>query len=139
VDFKPTAAGGRTAAISITDNAPGSPQQVPLHGTGTTAKLSPTSLNFGTVTVGTTSPAKTVTFTNIGTTSITGISIAITGVNAGDFLQANTCGTSLKAGANCTISVKFKPTLKGARRAAVTVKDNAAGSPQSVSLSGTGG
>jgi trimeric autotransporter adhesin len=138
VDFKPSASGARSAAVSITDNASGSPQQVPLSGIGTTAKLSPTSLNFGSVTVGTTSTAKTVTLTNVGTTTLTITGISLTGTNGGDFLQTHTCGSSLASGASCTINVQFKPTAKGTRSAALGVSDSAAGSPQQVTLSGTG-
>jgi photosystem II stability/assembly factor-like uncharacterized protein len=139
VTFKPAATGTRSASLSVTDNAPGSPQLVPLSGVGTTAKLSPTSLSFGTVTVGTTSAAKTVTLTNVGTAALTISSIAITGTNAGNFLQTHTCGASLAAGASCTFSVTFKPTATGARSASLSVTDNAPGSPQLVALSGTGG
>jgi probable HAF family extracellular repeat protein len=139
VTFKPTASGTRRAAVSITDNAAGSPQKVTLSGIGTTAKLSPTSLSFGIVKIGTSSPAKTVTLTNVGTTALSITGIAITGTNAGDFAQTHTCGSSLAAGATCTISVTFRPTAIGTRRAAVSITDNAAGSPQKVALSGTGG
>ena len=138
VTFKPTASGTRSAALSVTDNAAGSPQPVPLTGIGTMAKLSPTGLTFGSVTVGTTSAAKTVTLTNVGTTTLTITGIAIAETNAGDFSQTHACGSSLAAGASCSISVKFKPTAKGARSAALAVSDNAAGSPQKVALSGTG-
>ena len=138
VTFKPTASGTRNAALSVTDNATASPQQVPLSGTGTTAKLSPTSLSFGSVTVGTTTAAKTVTLANVGTATLTITGIAITGTNAGDFAQTHTCGSSLAAGASCTINVTFKPTASGSRSAALSVTDNAAGSPQHVPLSGTG-
>ena len=138
VTFKPTATGTRSAAVSITDNASGSPQTVPLTGVGTTAKLVPTSLNFGTVAIGVTTGAKPVTLSNGSTTALTISSIAITGTNAGDFAQTNTCGTSLAASASCTISVTFKPTATGTRSAAVSITDNASGSPQMVSLTGTG-
>ena len=138
VTFKPTASGTRSAALSVTDNAAGSPQQVPLSGIGTTAKLSPTSLSFGTVAIGVTSAAKTVTLTNVGTTTLTISGIAITGTNAGDFSQTHTCGSSLAAGTSCTISVTFKPSATGARSATLAVSDNAAGSPQKATLSGTG-
>src|SRR5207253_2845911 len=138
VTFKPTASGIRTAALSISDNAAGSPQKVTLSAIGTTAKLSPTSLSFGTVAIGTTSAAKTVTLTNVGTTTLTITGIAITGTNAGDFAQTHTCGISLAAGASCSISVTFKPTSSGTRTAALSITDNAAGSPQKVALSGIG-
>jgi probable HAF family extracellular repeat protein len=138
VTFKPTAAGTRTAALSVSDNVAGSPQKVTLSGIGTTAKLSPTILSFGTVAIGTTSPAKTVTLTNVGTTTLTISGIAITGVNPGDFAQTHTCGSSLSVGASCSISVTFKPTASGTRTAALSVTDNAAGSPQTVPLGGIG-
>src|SRR5439155_6165936 len=56
---------------------------------------------------------------------------------SGDFMQTNTCGTSVAAGANCTISVTFTPTATGIRTGAVTITDNIAGSPQTISLTGT--
>jgi probable HAF family extracellular repeat protein len=136
--FRPTASGTRAAAVSVSDNAPGSPEHVALGGVGTTAELSPTSLSFGTVAIGTTSPAKTVTLTNVGATALTISGIAMTGADAGDFAQTHNCGTSLAAGASCSISVLFKPTASGARSAALTVTDNAAGSPQQVPLGGVG-
>jgi probable HAF family extracellular repeat protein len=136
VTFRPTASGARSAALSITDNAAGSPQQVALGGTGTTAKLFPTSLNFGTVSIGTTSPAKTVTLTNVGTTTLSIAGIAITGINAGDFVQTHTCGSSLAAGATCSVNITFKPKASGTRSASLSVSDNAAGTPQTVSLMG---
>lgn len=138
VTFKPTASGTRMADLSVTDNAAGSPQHAPLSGIGTTAKLSSTSLSFGTVAIGTASPVKTVTLTNVGTTTLTITAIAITGTNAGDFAQTHTCGSSLAAGASCTISVAFKPTQIGKRTGALSVADNAPGSPQTVSLNGMG-
>src|SRR5205807_1212492 len=123
---------------SITDNASGSPQKVTLSGIGTTAKLSPKSLTFSAQLVGTTSPAKTVTLTNVGTTSLSITGIAITGTNPRNFAQTHTCGSSLAAGASCTMRVTFKPTTSGLRSAALSVSDSAAGSPQIASLSGTG-
>src|SRR5438552_15717934 len=127
VKFKPTASGTRTAALSIRDNASGSPQKVTLSGIGTTAKLSPTSLNFGSVGLGTTSLPKTVNLKNVGTTTLTITGIAITGTNAGDFAQTHTCGSSLAAGANCSISIRFTPAVLGTRTAALSITDNAAG------------
>ncbi len=138
VTFTPAATGTRSASLSVTDSGAGSPQKVVLSGVGTTAKLSPLAVAFGSVTVGTKTAAKTVTLTNQGTTSMSVTSIAITGMNAGDFGQTHTCGSSLAAGASCTISVTFTPAAAGLRLAALGVTDNAVGSPQKVTLSGTG-
>ena len=140
VTFTPSASGSRTASVSISDNASGSPQTVSLSGTGTAPvdSLSPTSLAFGNQSVGTTSTAQTATLSNTGSTALSITSLALTGTNASDFAQTNTCGSSVAAGANCTISVTFTPAASGSRTASVSITDNASGSPQTVSLSGTG-
>jgi hypothetical protein len=54
------------------------------------------------------------------------------------FLQTNNCGSSVAAGASCTITITFRPTKPNTTTASLSVKDNAAGSPQTVALSGTG-
>ncbi|HEX8997895.1 MAG TPA: N,N-dimethylformamidase beta subunit family domain-containing protein [Ktedonobacterales bacterium] len=146
VTFTPTASGTRTASVTITDNASNSPQSVGLSGTGTTVaapavSLSPTSLSFGSVAIGTTSAVQSVTLTNSGNAALSISNIALSGTNAADFAQTNTCPTgtnTLAAGANCAISVTFTPTQNASESASVQITDNAAGSPQSVSLSGTG-
>ncbi len=144
VTFTPTAAGSRTANVSITDNATGSPQTVSLTGTGASGNgtpavtLSPTSLTFASQTVNTTSAAQSITLTNSGTATLSITSIAITGTNSGDFAETNTCGSSVNANATCTVSVTFTPTAAGSRTANVSITDNATGSPQTVSLTGTG-
>jgi hypothetical protein len=142
VTFTPTATGARTAAVTLTDNAANSPQTVALNGTGGSANpavtLNPTSLSFGNQNIGSTSSAQTVTLTNSGTASLTITSVALNGTNPGDFAQTNNCPASLAANASCTVSVTFKPTISGSRTATLTFLDNAANSPQTVALSGTG-
>jgi hypothetical protein len=140
VTFTPSASGSRTASLSITDNASGSPQTVSLSGTGTAAlvSLSPTSLAFGNQPVDMTSTAQTVTLSNTGKATLSITSLAMTGTNASDFDQSNTCGSSLAAGANCTIAVMFTPSAAGTEAASLSISDNASGSPQTVSLSGVG-
>jgi trimeric autotransporter adhesin len=115
VTFKPTASGSRVAAVSIADNGTSSPQTVNLSGTGAVPAmgLSPVTLGFGSQTVNTTSAAQGVTLTNNGPGALTITSIGITGTNAGDYAQANTCPLSpatLAVAGTCTISVTFKPT-----------------------------
>jgi hypothetical protein len=140
VTFKPSAAGTRTATVSITDSAAGSPQTISLTGTGggTAVSLTSTSLVFNTQTLGTTSAIQAVTLSNTGNEALSITGLALTGTNAGDFAQTNTCGSSVAAGGNCVISVTFTPTAPGSRTAAVTITDNSPGSPQAVSLTGTG-
>jgi hypothetical protein len=138
VKFHPITKGVFHGAVSVTDNAPGSPQTVPLKGTGTFVQLVPTKLNFGTQPVGTKSLAKKITLTNKGNSAVKITGIAITGTDAGDFAETNTCGTSVASGASCFIKVTFKPLAKGTRTADVSVYDNGGGSPQQAKLIGTG-
>lgn len=141
VTFAPSTAGARSASVLIADNAAGSPQTVSLSGTGVVSAvtLAPTTLTFATQNLNLTSAAQSVKLTNIGMATLTINSISITGTNAGDFAQTNMCGTSLPLGANCAIGVTFTPAASGARSASVSISDNAPDSPQTISLSGTGG
>ena len=138
--FTPTATGARSAVVTIFDNVTGSPQTVGLTGTGVApaASVAPTSITFSNTSVGTSTAAQSITLSNTGGAPLNLTSIAITGTNSGDFAQTNTCGTSVAAGANCSINVTFKPSATGARSAVVTITDNATGSPQTVGLTGTG-
>jgi len=138
VKFRPANKGVFHGAVSVTDDAPGSPQKVPLTGTGTFVHLTPLKVNFGTQPVGTRSLAKKITLTNKGSSAVSITSIAITGTDAGDFGETNTCGKSVASGASCFIKVTFKPLVKGKRTADVSVYDNGGGSPQEVGLIGTG-
>jgi hypothetical protein len=140
VTFKPTGPGPRKSSISISDNAAGSPQTVVLTGVGTAASLSPTALPFAGQTVNTSSAAQTIILTNKGTVTMNLWQIAILGANAGDFSLSppSTCGSTLGTGANCTVSVTFKPTATGARTASVLFSNDGGGSPQAVTLTGTG-
>jgi hypothetical protein len=142
VTFTPQVAGALSSSVRVTDNAAGSPQSVPLSGTGNgvaAISFTPTSLAFGNEAVGSTTAALSTTAKNTGTATLTLSSITLTGANAGDFaISANTCGGSLAIAATCMVSVTFTPSATGARAAALSFADNAAGSPQTVALTGTG-
>jgi len=138
VIFRPHAIGTLTGTVTITDNATTSPQSVSLNGVGSVVTLLPSSLNFGNQTVGTTSPPLTATLTNYSRQAVSVRAVRLSGNNPGGFAQINTCGTSVPAGASCTISVSFTPKGKGAKSATLDVVDNGGGSPQTVNLSGTG-
>jgi len=103
--------------------------------------LTPHSLSFGAVSVGTSDPSQNVTLSNTGQSALTltgSSAITITGTDSGDFKQTNNCGTSVAAETSCTITVTFTPQASGSRSANVTIADNAAGSPQTVALNGSG-
>ena len=141
VTFTPGASGSRSATLSLTDDAPGSPHTASLTGTGTAApivQLSGSSLSFGNHNDGSTSSSQSVTVTNNGNASLTSIVISITGANSSEFAQTNTCGNTLTQSSNCSISVTFSPTTAGSKTASVSIADNAGTSPQTISLTGTG-
>ncbi|MGA2628826.1 MAG: choice-of-anchor D domain-containing protein [Terriglobia bacterium] len=98
------------------------------------ASLTPGSLTFNSQPVGYASAAQTVTLTNSGNAALSITRIAA----SGDFAETNACGASLAAGANCAISVTFTPSTGGTRSGTLTITDNAAGSPHTVTLTGTG-
>jgi len=104
----------------------------------TTASVLPTSLAFGNQNVGTKSSPQIVTLTNVGTSTLVIGKVGISGTDAKDFSFTNGCGTSLNAESSCTISVVFAPKVGGALSATVSVSYQGVGSPQQVSLSGTG-
>lgn len=140
VTFTPTAAGSRTGSINIADNAAGSPQAIILTGSGglPAASVSPTTLTFSNVAVGSSSAPQTVTLTNSGAADLNINRIGTTG----QFTESNTCGTDLPyaengfPSGNCQISVIFSPTSSGPQTGTLVITDNASGSPQTVSLSG---
>lgn len=100
-----------------------------------TLTFSASSLNFGLLQIGLSSPSQAVTVTNVSNHSVTFKSIA----SSGDYTQSHTCPTTMAAGENCTITVTFAPTAAGTRNGAVTLKDNSPGSStQTISLTGTG-
>jgi len=137
VTFTPTAVGSRTGALTITDNAAGSPQSVTLSGIGSgsvIAALTPATLAFPGTLIGVSSGPQSVTLANQGTSGLNISSIQITG----DYSQTNNCGSSLPAGSSCTFNITFTPTVSGSRTGTLTISDNASSSPQTVALSGSG-
>jgi len=140
VSFTPRVPESSEGSLSIPDNATGSPQTVSLSGTGTApiVSLSPASLAFGNVPADTTSTSQVVTLSNTGNAALSLTSSTFTGTNASDFAKTETCGSSVGAGAKCTIVVMFTPSASGSRTAALSISDNATGSPQTVPLSGSG-
>jgi hypothetical protein len=97
--------------------------------------LSPLNVNYGSVTVGA-KKAETVILTNDQKTSLAITSITVGGTDPGDFSAKSACGSSRKAGWDCTITVTFLPTATGARTATLNIKD--AVGTQTVQLNGTG-
>jgi hypothetical protein len=100
-----------------------------------TLTFSATSLNFGFLRIGLTTPAQTVTVTNVSPHGSSFTSIAA----SGDYAQTNTCPATLNPGQSCTLSITFTPTAAGTRSGTLTLADSDPGSPkQTIALTGTG-
>ena len=131
VTFAPNAVGNINGTVHVGAGAVRSS----LTGTGLApVGFSPDKLDFGTVAVGSTATAQNVTLTNNQ-----GAALAIQSISAsGDYSQSNNCPTSLAAGATCTLSVSFQPTVKGKLAGAISVDTDAPLAAQPVGLTGVG-
>lgn len=137
--FTPTATGTRSGLLTVTTDATSNPSlTATLTGIGldTTATLTPASADFGSVYAGGgTSAAKTFTVTNTSAIAISLNSITLTG----NFSETTTCGTTLAAGATCTISVVFAPLSSGSLTGTLTVANSSTANPTlTAALTGTG-
>lgn len=137
VVFSPTASGSVTGTLNLASNAPGSPLAIALSGTGTastkTISVSPTSLSFGSVNTGS-SASLSLTVTNTGNATVNISSVTTTGAG---FSVPNS-GVTLSPSQKTTLTVQFAPAAAGSTTGALTITSDAAGSPTSVALSGTG-
>jgi hypothetical protein len=138
VVFTPSAIGGRYGSLSVTASDSSTPHTATLQGTGISNGIgtpSSSTLSFGTQKVGTQSQPQQVTFTNTGTGTLTLKGIAI---SPQLFTQGNTCASSLAAGAHCTFSVQFAPSLQGLLAGSLSIQDDGSGGQHTVVLSGIG-
>jgi hypothetical protein len=148
ITYAPSSVGSSQASLFITDNAPGSPQQILLAGTAVASPppapvltLNPaTALNFpGAIQQGTPSLAQSIIATNSGSATLQFSTVTLSGLNNADFsISSNTCAGPLAPNATCTISLIFTPLAAGVRTTTLLITDNAANSPQSITVSGTG-
>ena len=138
VTFTPKEQGNRKGTLTLTDNATDSPQNLRLDGSvGPVAVwLITSSLTFPNQAVGTSSPP--VTLGLVAPQPLNISSISVTGDNSDDFSLNQNCGNSLSTNSACQITLTFTPKAAGARSASVSISDNAANSPQTISLTGTG-
>jgi hypothetical protein len=146
IGFTPAAAQPYSGAIFISaDGASGSQTQLSLSGQGVqpVAVLSPAALDFGSITVGSstrtaqgTSGTQQVSLLNSGTAPL-----HINGISVGNaaFTQANNCPATLPAGSSCTINIDFSPTVAQHYASQLTLNsDSAASGSNQAALSGTG-
>lgn len=145
INFVPTTTGNITGTMTLTDNSLNGNnvmQSIQVSGTGTAApapivSLSVATVGFGNQTLGVASTSQSVMLTNTGSASLIN-TISVTGTNSADFSQTNNCPGTLAAASQCTVNVTFTPSVVGAETASLQFTDNAANSPETVALSGTG-
>ncbi len=136
-----------TGLFAVADlNQDGSPDIVVSTGYATTTNqisvllstpfkaVAPSSLNFGSQGISTTSVAQTITISNPSNVSFNIANIA----TSGDFGQTNDCGASLAPAAHCVVTVTFTPTATGLESGFITFTDSTKISPLAIPVSGTG-
>ncbi len=140
VKYTPTGTGADNATLSIAYTS-GTTVNISMTGTGAAAAVAalqatPVSLAFGTATVGSTSATQSISVTNTGGATATALALA-NGDATHFVVSANTCGTTLAAGASCSLAVAYKPNAVGANNASLTFS-YAGGTNVTVQMAGTG-
>ncbi len=136
--FTPQTTGTRIGAIEITSDSSTSLEFISLLGTASPANLvfSPTSLDFGSVLVGSTSTLP-IQITNVSPTPAILNSITATG----DYAATGTCptpGNVLAPAATCTIQIAFTPTQPSTRTGTLSLNTSLTALPLTASLTGIG-
>jgi hypothetical protein len=135
--FTPTGAGAASGSLSIVSNASNSPLSIGLSGTGTATgqlAVTPTSLSFGSVTVGSSSSLT-------GSLTASGASVTVSSAsstNSEFTLSGISLPVTLTAGQSAAFSVTFTPQASGAASASLSFVSNASNSPTTQTMTGTG-
>lgn len=142
VEFAPLAAGNAPGSLLITTTADTAPSAVTLHGTGvgpagetSLIDATPSSINFGNVTVGATD-TQTVRLKNTGAASLKITKISATGAGFGE--SGLSIPLTLSAGEDTTFTASFKPPHPGSENGSIGISYNGSGSPISISMRGSG-
>jgi Abnormal spindle-like microcephaly-assoc'd, ASPM-SPD-2-Hydin/Protein of unknown function (DUF1573) len=137
VTFTPTAEGSASGNISITSDAPGSPAQLALSGTGLQSQIAatPTSVAFSSVTIGSNS-SQPITLQNNGNSTLTFSGILVSG--SGMSINGLTTTSTVVAGGSLTFNAVFTPTTAGAVTGSVKLTTNGTPSSLTINLGGTG-
>jgi hypothetical protein len=144
VTFNPISAGSQTGAVTLSSSSVGVvPVRVSASGSGLAPgalALTPSPMNFPSVEIGSSSAPESITVTNSGGQSLSGLAVSVTGGESQDFVAgSNSCATTLAAGASCAVAITFTPTVAGGRQAFLTASSTSAGvASVAATLSGSG-
>lgn len=142
ITFTPTTTGGLNSTLTVTDNTSAGTNNLSLTGTGKypTVSFTPPSLQFGSVALHT-SESLTDTITNTGDVPLSISHIQLTGSNTKYYTKTDNCPRSpstLAAGATCTVTVTFTPTVSGSLNSTLTLTDNTSAGTNNLDLTGKG-
>ena len=131
VRFSPTAEGRRDGALTLLSDSVNGALAVSLVGLATAPAAGAVPylyathgvIDFGTRQPLLTSPASTITFTNIGTSTANLSAPVLGGANAADWaiVPGGNCGATLAVGASCSVTVNFTPSAETARTATLAL------------------
>lgn len=143
VKFSPTQVGGANVTQVYYGNFCLAKQGLLISGLGTAVKVSPTTLNFGTIKSGQSSKAMTSTFTNAGSTALVLSSENFTGTNPYWALDPTTttcaaAGGSVPPNSSCNFGFIFTPESVGTFTATFSIGNTDPTGPQKITLNGTG-
>lgn len=141
--FSPESTGAKSAAVKIQSLVPGDPIMIPLTGTGVVSNivLSPTSHDFGSIELSTSSPPHAFTATNTGTGDLVIESVSISGPDAAEFsvITDMTMGQPIGPSESTSFEVIFSPSSSTSKSAKISVLSNDPDTPTvNISISGTG-
>jgi hypothetical protein len=139
VDYRAAAAGAHDAVLRIEFD--GGQREIALRGRAVAARIPradirPTRLDFGAQILRARGSSQEVIVQNRGSGELVIADATVRGSNS--FTIVNRCARPLGEGASCVIRIDFSPRATGQQRADLIVSHNAAGSPQRVSLGGSG-
>jgi hypothetical protein len=137
VTFAPQSAGNFSGGVAISSNASNPNLSVALSGTATgqtqgQLSVSPTTINVGNVTVGTSG-------TQTGTLNAAGASITVSSVSVGsaEFVISG-LPVTIPAGQSANFTVTFTPQASGVASVSASFTSNASNSPTPATVTGTG-
>jgi hypothetical protein len=139
VIFTPVSAGGAAATLIASSSTLGvKPVQVALTGNGQALSginVTPAQMSFTVATLGQPSAPQRATISNTGALAVNGLLLA---TSAPFSVAQSSCGTSLAAGASCSVDVIFAPAVNAAVGGTLTISSTTSNAA-AVILSGIGG
>jgi fibronectin type 3 domain-containing protein len=132
----PSATGSSTVTLSATNSTgTGNATLTITIAAGAQISATPSSVSFGTVTMGNTD-SQSITLKNSGSATLTFSQINVTG--NGFNQNGLSTSTTIAAGRSATFSATFNPPSSGAQSGSIMLTTNGTPSPLTISLSGTG-